>query len=219
MRSEHEHKENTDPLNQRELNILSEIEADPEISQRQLSLRVGIALGLTNVLLRNLAQKGYIRATKANWRRWIYALTPDGFSHKMRLTAAYVNKVLDHYQKVRQTLREQLEPLGLHSESQIAICGTGEFAELVYLGLKELDIREIEVFGRPKVAGEKFIGLPVRDIAELRPRNYDQVVVADPGVLQEFTKRNPLRGSDANRFITFFSDGKSRDDGKVREAV
>ena len=59
-----------------ELRLLSQVEDSPEVTQRELSQRVGIALGLTNVLLRNLVQKGYIRATQANWKRWIYTLTP-----------------------------------------------------------------------------------------------------------------------------------------------
>ena len=211
MRAKPEQNDSIEPLDHRELRILTEIEADPEINQRQLSLRLGIALGLTNVLLRNLAQKGYVRATKANWRRWIYALTPDGFSHKMRLTVAYVNRVLHHYQKVRQTLREQLKPLALHSESRIAICGTGELAELVYLGLKELEIEEIEIFGPTKAAGQKFLGLPVHDIVELRPEDYDKVVIAELGVVEPTGRQTPFNGSDADRFITFFADGKARE--------
>ena len=211
MRSKYEHNDFIEPSSYRELQILSEIEADPEVNQRQLSLRVGIALGLTNMLLRNLAQKGYVRATKANWRRWLYALTPEGFSHKMRLTTAYVNRVLHHYQKVRQTLREQLEPLALHSESRIAICGTGEFAELVYLGLRELDIEEIVIFGPTKATGQKFLGLPVQDIVELRPEDYDQVVIAELGVVEPISSQFPLSGSDGDRFITFFANGKARE--------
>ena len=167
MRSNSEHNESSAPLNHRELQILTEIEADPEINQRQLSLRLGIALGLTNVLLRNLAQKGYVRATKASWRRWLYALTPEGFSHKMRLTAAYVNRVLHHYRRVRQTLKEEMEPLALHSESRLAICGTGELAELIYLGLRDLNIEEIEIFDPIIEGGQRFLGMPVRDISEL----------------------------------------------------
>ena len=84
MRSQNERRNLLQPSNYRELQLLSEIETDPEVTQRQLSTRMGIALGLTNVLLRNLAQKGYVRATQAGWKRWIYALTPDGFSHKFR---------------------------------------------------------------------------------------------------------------------------------------
>ena len=145
MRSHNEHQGTMEESTYRELRLLLEVEDKPDATQRELSQRVGIALGLTNVMLRNLAQKGYLRSTQANWKRWLYALTPEGFSHKIRLTVAYIHRVLDHYQNVRQTLREQLEPLALNAESRVAIYGTGEFAELVYLGLRDLGIEEIAV--------------------------------------------------------------------------
>jgi DNA-binding MarR family transcriptional regulator len=120
----------------RELRMLSEVHSTPGTTQRDLSRQIGIALGLTNVLLRNLVEKGYVRITQASWKRWMYALTPSGFSRKIQLTVAYVHRVLDHYQEVRQTLREELQTVHLNEESRVAIFGTGEFAELVYLGLR-----------------------------------------------------------------------------------
>ena len=63
MRSQDEQKP-VELSTYRELNILTEIEENPRLNQRQLSMRVGVALGLTNVLLRNLvlgANVGYAR--------------------------------------------------------------------------------------------------------------------------------------------------------------
>ena len=178
MRSKSEQQDPEEAQTYRELRVLSEVEDTPEVTQRELSQRIGIALGLTNVLLRSLVQKGYVRATQAGWKRWIYNLTPEGFSHKIRLTIAYINRVLDHYQRVRRTLRQQLEPLALHEESRVAIYGTGEFAELVYLGLKELGIEEIDVFAVTEGQSRRFLGMPVRDVATLEPEGYDRVVIA-----------------------------------------
>ena len=67
MRSKNEHKNSDGLVPNRELQLLSEVVDKPEITQRELSQKVGIALGLTNVMLRNLVQKGYIRATNASW--------------------------------------------------------------------------------------------------------------------------------------------------------
>lgn len=179
MRSPNEHKDLPSGQSYRELRLLSEIETTPEASQRELSRRAGSALGMTNLLLRNLAQKGYIRMTKAGWKRWVYALTPKGFSLKVQLTLTYVQRVLNHYGQVRQTLREQLEPLDLNRESRIAIYGTGELAELVYLGCKELGIEEISSFGQTTSVDERFLGMPVQNLDSLSDSDYDKVVVAD----------------------------------------
>ena len=77
MRSKNEQKDFLEKADYQELRLLSKVEENPQVSQRQLSQRMGIALGLTNVMLRNLVQKGYIRATKAGLKSWFYNLTPD----------------------------------------------------------------------------------------------------------------------------------------------
>ena len=82
MRSKNEHRNTAEATSYRELRLLSEVHHNSAASQRDLSKRVGIALGLTNVLLRNLASKGYVRVTKAGWKRWLYALTPAGLSRR-----------------------------------------------------------------------------------------------------------------------------------------
>ena len=191
--------------------MLSELDRTPDVTQRELSRRLGIALGLTNVMLRNLTHKGYIRATQANWKRWLYNLTPQGFSHKARLTVAYVHRVLDHYQNVRQTLREQLEPLHLNEESRVAILGTGEFAELVYLGLRDIGIEEIDVY----ISGNgdaRFLGMPVHDVATLRPERYDRVMLGFVGESEATYAELLERAVAPEKVFTFFIDGGDRED-------
>lgn len=178
MRSHDEQKEQIEVASQRELYLLTEVDKDPKVSQRELAKRVGIALGLTNMLVRNLAQKGYVRVTKAGWKRFVYTLTPAGVSRKLNLTIDYIQRFLGYYRNVRQNLREQLEPLGLNQESRIAIYGTGEFAELVYLALKEFGIEEIDIFGPLESVDSKFLGMQVLGVGMLNQENYDKVILA-----------------------------------------
>jgi len=205
MSSRSEHEQIVEKSEYRDLQLLSEIFESPEATQRELSLKAGIALGLTNVLLRNLSQKGYLRITKSGWRRWIYNLTPKGISHKIKLTAAYIHRVLDHYQAVRQTLREELEPLALNAESRVAIYGIGEFAELVYLGLKELGIEEIDAYINNAVNGSRFLGMPVQDIKTIQPEWYDQIVIAVIGDLKAPLAEIQERGASLQQVVTFFN--------------
>ena len=204
MRSDHEHQEPADAPTYRELRLLSEVAENPEVTQRELSRRVGIALGLTNVLLRQLMQKGYIRATQAGWKRWLYNLTPDGFSHKIRLTVAYIHRFLNHYQQVREALRQQLIPLALHEESRIAIYGTGEFAELVYLGLKEYSIEEIDVYGAADGHNGRFLGIPIRNVGTLEPGEYDRIVIASLGDSDRISEMLQQQCVGQQKVVTFF---------------
>jgi len=208
-RSEHEQADPIQPDGYRELRLLTEVENNPEVTQRQLSTRLGIALGLTNVLLRNLAQKGYLRASRAGWKRWVYALTPDGFSHKLRLTFGYISRVLDHYQTVRQTLRDQMQPLAMNEETRVAMIGTGEFAELIYLGLKEIGVEEIDFFDSGATSDQSFLGKRVRDISTLESEEYDRVVVAFLDNSEANLKG--INGLDAapEKLVKFFAGGSA----------
>jgi len=212
MRSKSEQQDPIEHGAYRELQILSEVERTAEVTQRHLSKHAGIALGLTNALLRNLVKKGYVRATQASWKRWVYAVTPEGFSHKIRLTVAYVRRVLDHYQSIRQTLREDLAPLALHEESRVAICGTGEFAELVYLGLREIGIEEIEIFASDSPPGSRFLAMSVRDVATLQPEQYDRILVAILGETGETLAELQNMGAVQEKLVTFFADGRTREE-------
>ena len=200
-----------EPATYRELQLLSEVVSTPEITQRQLSQKVGMALGLTNTLLRNLTKKGYIRVAQASWKRRLYTLTPEGFSHRVRLMSTYVHRFLEHYRSVRQTLREQLEPLVLHEESRVAIYGSSEFAEIVYLAIKEFGIEEIDIFGPPNSEGSSFLGMPVRDVATIQPERYDRVliaVLAEPGATSKVLLE---RGASPEQLVAFFADGRTRE--------
>jgi hypothetical protein len=62
--------------------LLSEIEAQPDQSQRSLALHLGIALGLTNSLVRGLIRRGWVRAVNIKPHRVRYLLTPAGVAEK-----------------------------------------------------------------------------------------------------------------------------------------
>lgn len=205
MRSDNEHSNPLSSPVYRELQLLTEIDETPVVTQRQLSLKIGIALGLTNVMLRNLVQKGYLRVSHATWKRRLYSLTPEGLTHKFRLTTSYISRVLDHYQSVRQTLREQMETLAVNEESRVAIYGTSEFAELVFLGLKEIGIEEIEILDGAGANGNRFLGMPVHDASTVNFENYDKIVIAVLDGPQARSTELLNLGVSPHKLVTFFS--------------
>ena len=53
----------------RQLSVLDEVERDRHITQRNLSVKLGIAIGLTNVYLKRLSRKGYIKCVNVSSNR------------------------------------------------------------------------------------------------------------------------------------------------------
>ena len=88
----------------RDLKLLEAVEADSRVTQRGLATRLGIALGLTNVYLRRLARKGYIKCVNVQSNRISYLITPRGIAEKARLTYEFMDYSLHLYREVRQHL-------------------------------------------------------------------------------------------------------------------
>jgi DNA-binding MarR family transcriptional regulator len=166
---------------ERNLEILSAIDESDALTQRALAQRLGVALGLTNLYLKRLALKGYIKVTEfprkpAARKRLRYLLTPKGLTEKTRLAAEFMGRSLTVYRQARETLREALAHLGQNGHKRVALYGTGEAAEIAYLTLREFGLEPVGVFDVR--AGGLFLGMTVRDIRELAGEEVDRIIVA-----------------------------------------
>lgn len=166
---------------ERHLEILTAIGDGDTLTQRALAERLGVALGLTNLYLKRLAQKGYIKIVEfprkpSARKRLRYLLTPKGIGEKTRLTYEHVAYSLSLYRRARQTLRESLSLLPENGMKRIALYGTGEAAELAYLTLKEFGLEPVGIFSRE--AGGHFLGFLVRAVAELAGEEFDGLILA-----------------------------------------
>ena len=166
---------------QRDLEILTAIGEGRPLTQRDLSQRLGVALGLTNLYLKRLARKGLIKISEfprkpGPGQRLRYVLTGKGFSEKTRLSYAYIVHSLDLYRRAREALRERLSQLSDGGVKRVALYGTGEAAELAYLTLREFGLEPVGVFTRE--GGGQFLGFPVRAVHELSEAEADGLVLA-----------------------------------------
>jgi DNA-binding MarR family transcriptional regulator len=161
---------------QRDLAILNEIEGGAEVTQRGLAGKLGIALGLTNLYLKRLARKGYIKVTTIPRNRVKYLLTPKGFAEKTRLTYEYMQFSFSLYRQSRHFLRQQFTALAEAGKKRVVFVGVGEAAELADLTLRELGLDLVAV-ADDAVAGARFLGRDVVPLTTLRDLEFDQAVV------------------------------------------
>lgn len=165
-----------DVESRRNLQLLEALETDASITQRTLATRLGIALGLTNLYLKRLIRKGYVKCVTVAPNRLIYSVTPRGVARKARLTYEFMKYSLDFYHDARQHLRRSLSG-AVAPQGRIAIYGTGDAAELVFLLLREMGLELVAVFGESN-GQRSFLGFPVQPIEEQGQVPYDVLVVA-----------------------------------------
>lgn len=159
----------------RDLQLLEAVEQNARVTQRTLATKLGIALGLTNIYLKRLVRKGYIKCVNVQSNRITYLITPRGIAEKARLTYEFIDYSLHLYAEVRQHLRTVLQECAAAGR-RVALFGRGEAAELAYLSLKEAGLEPVAVFDLED--GKEFLGMRVRPIAEHTAIEYDLIIVA-----------------------------------------
>ena len=86
------------------LKVLRLLEANPQLSQRELADALGVSLGKTNYCLKALLGKGFVKMQSfqksQNKLAYAYLLTPDGIAEKAGLTARFLARKVAEYESL-----------------------------------------------------------------------------------------------------------------------
>jgi len=100
--------------------LLDILEKNPDLSQRILSRELGISLGSINYCIRALVDKGQVKAqnfkTNTNKIGYIYLLTPQGISEKIRMTKDFLRKRVDEYEMLQREIKRLKDDIKNNSE-------------------------------------------------------------------------------------------------------
>lgn len=88
--------------------LLKLIEAQPDISQRELARKMGVSLGKANYCLKALVEKGFVKLENfrksGNKQAYAYLLTPSGIDEKARVTLAFLRRKESEYEQIKAEL-------------------------------------------------------------------------------------------------------------------
>ncbi len=94
-----------------DLNILRDIHSNPNVSQRDLSKKIGLSLGKLNYCLKALKEKGLIKFSNfkknKNKQKYLYILTPKGVSHKTKLALNFMKLKMKEYEELKQEVEQK----------------------------------------------------------------------------------------------------------------
>lgn len=160
----------------RDLQILDELSNNNALTQRDLSKRMGIALGLVNSYLRNLIAKGYITVINIPSKRYAYYLTPKGFTEKSHLACHLLNDYTRIYREAKNNYRQLYFELESSGAKHIVFAGADDVAEFAYITLQDTRLELSGVVDNDRV-GEKFFGKDIRALSAAKDMEYDLIVV------------------------------------------
>ena len=156
--------------------LLDEISRNNKVTQRDLSRRLGVALGLINSYIKNLTSKGYVTIAAIPRNRYKYYLTPNGFIEKTRLTYHHLQNFTNLYRSARQDFQKLFQNLQKENIKRVVFCGADEVTEIAYITLQEF---EIELAGVVDTGAkdQSFLDQSIRPLEHLKRLDYDRVIV------------------------------------------
>jgi DNA-binding MarR family transcriptional regulator len=162
----------------RDLQFLEELEKTPNLSQRELSNKFGIALGVTNACLKRMARRGWIRLGKIPPRRIGYFLTPKGFAEKAKLTMTFLSYNIHHYSRLKTMIVEKFLEMASQGVKRVIFCGVSEEMEVAYVILQGTGMELVAIVDdNDGVKGKNILGKKAKDPGEIDSMGADAVLI------------------------------------------
>ena len=187
----------------RDHQILDELSNNDALTQRDLSKRMGIALGLVNSYIKNLMAKGYITVRNIPSKRYAYYLTPKGFVEKSRLAYDLLHDYTRIYREAKNNYRQLFFELEHAGVKRIVFAGADEVAEFAYITLQETGLELAGVVDTDRV-GEMFFGRQINPLSGMQNMEYDSIVVTSYLKLEAMHKALLNHGIEEKSIRTIF---------------
>ena len=133
------------PREIRELSLLQELERNPVISQRKLSEKFGIALGVTNACLKRMVLNGWIGTRGRDGRKTGYYLTPKGVAERSKLNLHVAFWRVQHYSTLKEMIGKIFFQMERDRIERIVFYGVSEEMEIAYIALQGRNLKLVGI--------------------------------------------------------------------------
>ena len=194
-----------DKNNLYELEILKQVEESPHLNNRMVASKLGCSVKLAHGLLKKMVQKGFFDIKKLNTRHWNYYLTPKGISEKGKLTYEFLEFSMQFYREARKRSSQTCKNIASDAKKTVAFIGTGELAEITYLGVKEWGLELTEIYSNCEE--DNFLGIPIRRYSDIKTSKADALIVCIYDKINPMTKK--YLPSDLSNYLSTTNQSQS----------
>jgi len=163
------------------MDLLVQIEQNPDISQAGMAQELGVAVGTINWHIKRLVAKGYVKVKRAQRKKLRYIITPEGLALRARLTIDFVRNQFDLYRRIRERMLALISEISGDEPRAVRLVGEGEIAEVCQLTCMEQGVAIINSDDIPRIVIE---GLKIR---LEQPVKANQAIVTNP--IENLTER------------------------------
>jgi len=129
-------------LNEREFELINIIGQKLGSNQRVLSRHLELSLGQTNMLIKRLIAKGFIRITQLNKRKVLYLLTPKGISEKLKQSVKYTRHTINAFSLIKDHIKEILQKEYAKGHRNFYVYSEADLESLINSAFREAKLED-----------------------------------------------------------------------------
>jgi predicted transcriptional regulator len=140
------------------LNSINELtRQNADISQRDLSRAINLSLGMTNVLLKRLREKGYVLIQKVSPRNVTYILTPDGMNELAGRTYRYLKRTMKKVVNYKETIVALAQDAKIRGFTRIGLLGKSDIDFIIEYAAAKSDLQFTLYLDESEIPGDSFV--------------------------------------------------------------
>ncbi len=172
-----------------DLDILEEIEKNPDATQATIADQMNVAIGTVNWHLKRLIEKGYVKIQHCEKRKLKYIITPEGIALRAKLTIDYIHSSFELYRLIRSRMNAALDRCAEDSCRSVFIDGDGDVHDICRLTCMERNISVLSAadprFPVVRIVGLKLFytgpekGTDPESLSERETANREKMILAE----------------------------------------
>lgn len=129
------HRENV--FSDNEYTIMAEIVGNENITQRELSKKLGISVSTVNVLMNKMIKEGLVKMTQMTQKQVFYILTPVGMLEKAKKTVSYLKAHYRAIYEMKEKIKSIFEGLTQEHDAVFVLLCEDEMSEIIGVTVEE----------------------------------------------------------------------------------
>lgn len=107
--------------------ILQSIYKDPDrVNQRAIARIVGLSLGMTNSIVKQLVRKGWLKISKVNNRNIQYLVSPQGIEEITRRSYRYFRRTIKNVVLYKERIEQLIRRAKRHGQVRVILIGQSD---------------------------------------------------------------------------------------------
>ncbi len=166
----------------KEFMILDLIEKDANITQREISKTIGVAVSMINSYIENFVEKGLIKKKKHSTKTVEYFVTKKGMERRKLLNIWYLKSSHEVYLSAKDNIIKFLNQIINKGFKKILLYGAGEVAEIMLQVMNDDNNIPLEVLAvvddDMTRENEIIVNLPIISKENINQFDHDGILVS-----------------------------------------